>query len=451
MNLDELISEAGQAAGDIGNAVSEAVRTGNYSHLSEEVEQSVSRVTSQFDVRVNRAGKSPSGGAGAAEAVRQVPVRTDFTDRTPSQVPDIVRMAAGYSGAAVFGVLSLGMAVVGWVFSGQTPLLTASVAGLVLSAAAAAGCGVLAHRGRKGRDRLKRFEEYRQAIGDREYIAIRELAEKTGYPEETVRKDLLRMKRDGLLPRAAFDLHRTTIMLTDRAFKQYQEAERARKIREQTEGADHAAFSAAGPQADAGGASDARRSSVTGTGKGTGAARDGSGAGSGASTAGIDTSPTGNEAVDALIRDGNASILRIRRVNDEIPEEDPMSGKLYRLEDICRRIFTQVRRDPSCAGDCRRLMQYYLPTTEKLIRAYAELSRQPDAGENIVGTRNEILRSMDVINGAFEKLLDQMFQEKAWDIASDINVMKTMMAQDGLTEIPRGTDEEEPRGARQEG
>ncbi len=70
MNLDELISEAGQAAGDIGNAVSEAVRTGNYSHLSEEVEQSVSRVTSQFDVRVNRAGKSPSGGAGAAEAVR---------------------------------------------------------------------------------------------------------------------------------------------------------------------------------------------------------------------------------------------------------------------------------------------------------------------------------------------------------------------------------------------
>ncbi len=209
-------------------------------------------------------------------------------------------------------------------------------------------------------------------------------------------------------------------MLTDRAFKQYQEAERARKVREQQEGADSAAFSADGSQADAGGTADARQN--------------------------FDA-----DAVESLIRDGNAAILRIRGVNDEIPEEDPMSGKLYRLEDICRRIFTQVRRDPSCAGDCRRLMQYYLPTTEKLIRAYAELSRQPDAGENIVGTRNEILRSMDVINGAFEKLLDQMFQEKAWDIASDINVMKTMMAQDGLTEISRGTDEEEPRGTRQEG
>lgn len=424
MNLEELINEAGQAAGDIGNAVSEAVRTGNFSHLSGDVEQSVSRVTSQFDLRINRAGKAFADrqqmGGGEAAAGRPVPARTDFTDRTPSQVPDIVRMVAGYGGVAVFGVLSLGMAAAGWVFSGQSSLLTAAVAGFVLSAAAATGCGMLARRGRKGRDRLKRFEEYRQVIGDREYIAIRELAEKTGYPEETVRKDLLRMKRDGLLPRATFDLHRTTIMLTDRAFKQYQEAERARKVREQQEGADSAAFSADGSQADAGGTADARQN--------------------------FDA-----DAVESLIRDGNASILRIRRVNDEIPEEDPMSGKLYRLEDICRRIFTQVRRDPSCAGDCRRLMQYYLPTTEKLIRAYAELSRQPDAGENIVGTRNEILRSMDVINGAFEKLLDQMFQEKAWDIASDINVMKTMMAQDGLTEISRGTDEEEPRGTRQEG
>ena len=424
MNLEELINEAGQAAGDIGNAVSEAVRTGNFSHLSGDVEQSVSRVTSQFDLRINRAGKAFADrqqmGGGEAAAGRPVPARTDFTDRTPSQVPDIVRMVAGYGGVAVFGVLSLGMAAAGWVFSGQSSLLTATVVGFALSAAAATGCGMLARRGRKGRDRLKRFEEYRQVIGDREYIPIRELAEKTGYPEETVRKDLLRMKRDGLLPRATFDLHRTTIMLTDRAFKQYQEAERARKVREQQEGADSAAFSADGSQADAGGTADARQN--------------------------FDA-----DAVESLIRDGNAAILRIRGVNDEIPEEDPMSGKLYRLEDICRRIFTQVRRDPSCAGDCRRLMQYYLPTTEKLIRAYAELSRQPDAGENIVGTRNEILRSMDVINGAFEKLLDQMFQEKAWDIASDINVMKTMMAQDGLTEISRGTDEEEPRGTRQEG
>ena len=40
---------------------------------------------------------------------------------------------------------------------------------------------------------------------------------------------------------------------------------------------------------------------------------------------------------------------------------------------------------------------------------------------------------MDTINMAFESLLDSLFQDMAWDISSDISVMKTMMAQDGLT------------------
>jgi hypothetical protein len=35
---------------------------------------------------------------------------------------------------------------------------------------------------------------------------------------------------------------------------------------------------------------------------------------------------------------------------------------------------------------------------------------------------------------AFEKLLDSMFEDTAWDISSDISVMKTMMQQEGLTE-----------------
>ena len=44
-----------------------------------------------------------------------------------------------------------------------------------------------------------------------------------------------------------------------------------------------------------------------------------------------------------------------------------------------------------------------------------------------------ISRAIDVINEAFENLLDSLFQDMAWDISSDISVMKTMMAQDGLT------------------
>jgi hypothetical protein len=78
-------------------------------------------------------------------------------------------------------------------------------------------------------------------------------------------------------------------------------------------------------------------------------------------------------------------------------------------------------------------MSYYLPTTVKLLKAYIELDRQTVNGENITNTKQEIEDALDTINDAFEKLLDSLFQNMAWDVSSDISVMQTMFAQDGLT------------------
>ena len=41
---------------------------------------------------------------------------------------------------------------------------------------------------------------------------------------------------------------------------------------------------------------------------------------------------------------------------------------------------------------------------------------------------------MDTVNEAFENLLDSMFEDANMDVMSDISVMNTMMAQDGLTD-----------------
>mgnify|MGYP002869724191 CR=1 FL=1 len=123
----------------------------------------------------------------------------------------------------------------------------------------------------------------------------------------------------------------------------------------------------------------------------------------------------------------------IRKANDAIPNEE-MSNKLYRHESIMNRIFDQVKKRPESAKNLRRLMDYYLPTTEKLLKAYIDLDRQPEAGDNIVKTKREIEETLDVINDAFEKLLDSMFENMAWDISSDISVMRSMMEQDGLME-----------------
>ena len=79
-------------------------------------------------------------------------------------------------------------------------------------------------------------------------------------------------------------------------------------------------------------------------------------------------------------------------------------------------------------------MGYYLPTTRKLLDTYRELDRQPVAGENISSTKREIESTIDTLNVAFEKFLDGLYEDKAWDISSDISVLNTVLAQDGLKE-----------------
>ena len=79
-------------------------------------------------------------------------------------------------------------------------------------------------------------------------------------------------------------------------------------------------------------------------------------------------------------------------------------------------------------------MQYYLPTTLKLLKAYREFDGQPVQGENIISSKKEIEKTLDTLNVAFEKLLDDLFQETAWDVSTDISVLHTMLAQEGLTE-----------------
>ena len=96
-------------------------------------------------------------------------------------------------------------------------------------------------------------------------------------------------------------------------------------------------------------------------------------------------------------------------------------------------ILEQVQKKPASAGELRRFMNYYLPTTTKLVTAYVELDSQHVDVANVTSTKREISETLDTINDACGQVLDDMFQDQAWDISSDINVMKTMMEQEGLT------------------
>lgn len=110
-----------------------------------------------------------------------------------------------------------------------------------------------------------------------------------------------------------------------------------------------------------------------------------------------------------------------------------MSRKISRMELIIHKIFQRVEQQPDLVSDLRKFMDYYLPTTVKLLDAYEELDAQPIQGANIASSKKEIEDTLDTINQAFENLLDSFFQDTAWDISSDISVLQTMLAQEGLT------------------
>lgn len=141
---------------------------------------------------------------------------------------------------------------------------------------------------------------------------------------------------------------------------------------------------------------------------------------------------TGNTELDKMIADGKAAMEQMRRLNDSI--EDPViSGQINELERLSGKIFDAVKQDPKKLGEIRTFMNYYLPTTIKLLTSYDKLVRQGQAGENIEATKTKIENVMETIVTAYRKRLDSLFAAEAMDISADIKVLETMMSKDGLS------------------
>ena len=142
---------------------------------------------------------------------------------------------------------------------------------------------------------------------------------------------------------------------------------------------------------------------------------------------------TGNPELDKIIREGNDYIKKLRAANDAIPDEG-VSQSIDRMEAASKGIFEYVREHPAQIPQIKKFMNYYLPTTLKLLNSYDRLSRQAVKGENISATLFDIEGMMQTIATAFEKQLDGLFSAEAMDIQADITVFETILEQEGLKE-----------------
>lgn len=262
--------------------------------------------------------------------------------------------------------------------------------------------------------RVSRFGAYRKALGAKTYCALEKLSGVVGKNERFVRRELQKMIKQGYFLQGHLDKEGQNLITSNETYRHFeqsrlaleerqkQEQEQQRKrLEEQTERrAEQEQRKEKQKEAEA-----QPKQEQTAYPK---------------------------EVQEVLDR-GNAFIAEIRQCNDRIPGEE-ISEKISRMELIVQRIFLRAEEHPEIVPDLKKLMQYYLPMTVKLLKAYADMDAQPVQGQTIQASKREIEATLDTLNQAFEKLLDSVFQETALDVSSDISVLNTLLAQEGLVE-----------------
>ena len=144
---------------------------------------------------------------------------------------------------------------------------------------------------------------------------------------------------------------------------------------------------------------------------------------------------TGNEELDKMIADSKKAIAEMKRLDDNIADST-ISAQIVRLQQLTGKIFAQVEQNPEKLPQIRKFMNYYLPTTLKILNAYDRMGEQGVSGENITSTMQKVEGMMSTIITAFEKQLDSLFGSEAMDISTDMVVLENMMAREGLTDDP---------------
>ena len=140
---------------------------------------------------------------------------------------------------------------------------------------------------------------------------------------------------------------------------------------------------------------------------------------------------SGDRSIDALIEEGRRRLDNLVVANAKIPDVD-ISAKLDRMVTAGEEIYKLLERDPSKAQAVRKFMNYYLPTADKLMASYRLMKESENPGENITQAMQSVENSLSMIADAFEKQLNNLYSDKKLDIETDIEVLETMMASDGL-------------------
>ena len=141
--------------------------------------------------------------------------------------------------------------------------------------------------------------------------------------------------------------------------------------------------------------------------------------------------------VQAVVDEGKRARSELQRLYASIPDL-AVKKKVQEIMDITEKIIADAIEDPGDVPQIKRFMDYYLPTTIKLLNAYDRMGAQGIEGSNISGTMQSIDGMLDTAIDAYKKLLDSLFANQAMDIETDIDVMNTLLRREGFAASGEG-------------
>ncbi|NME84359.1 5-bromo-4-chloroindolyl phosphate hydrolysis family protein [Clostridium sp. SM-530-WT-3G] len=289
----------------------------------------------------------------------------------------------GAFGSIGFGISTLVLSIIAIFGIGSNVLRSGIIIPLSIVAAFFAASVYLTYKGVNIRKRIERFKKYSDCLIEKKYCTIDKLASSVNKKNKFVLKDLEKMMELNMFREGHIDEDKKYFILSDKIYDEYLISLESYKNRVKEEELN---------------------------------------------------SNNNSEKSDAeLVADiGRKYIAEIRNANEVIVSPE-MSDKLYKLENIVKEIFNTIEKNPNKLPEVKKFIDHYLPITLKLVNSYKELAMQSIETENIKKAKEEIEKSIDLINTAFENLFDDLFEDAAMDISSDISVLETLFNQDGLT------------------
>ena len=142
---------------------------------------------------------------------------------------------------------------------------------------------------------------------------------------------------------------------------------------------------------------------------------------------------TGDKAADQVILTGQDMLNTIRKENDAIPDQE-LSELMDNLSVKCEQIFRTVSETPSKAPQVRKFMNYYLPTTLKMLANYRTMQQRGVSYGEMQAARQTTVRGVNLVLTACQKQIDNLHKENMLDISTDIDVLEQMLKRDGFAD-----------------